>query len=581
VIARRRAPVSLAQAREEMAAIASRLEEAYPDTNTKMGVRLEDYHSSLAEAQRPAVLLLLAAVGVLFLVVCSNVANLQLGRAAARTQEFAIRQALGAGRGRLVRQVLTEGLLVSAVGGALGVALAAAAPSLLARLAPDVLPGFAELRLDAAVSVFAIALTIGAPFLFALGPALSAGDASFLRDRGQTSPPAGRRLRSVLVAAETGLSVVLVVGAGLLGQSLLRLEAVPPGFAPGGAVTFRISLPDLRYPKDDDARRGVDEIVKRLRDEGGFTVVGAARKLPLSGYAYTSDATPEGRPPGEYERELRYNAITPDYFRAVGATLLRGRMLDERDGPQGEPVTIVNEALDRAYFQGNALGRRIKFGRPTDDDDWVTIVGVVADLRQDGLDEPVRPEAYYPHSMDPSHGMSFVVRGAPPPDEMVAQARRVVRAFDADLTLTDVALLDRLAARSVQDERFRTSLLGGFALIALGLAAIGTYGVLAYSVARRTREIGVRAALGASRERLFAMIVRDGMRPVVLGLALGLPAAAAAARLVRSLLFGVAPHDPATYGLAAAALALVAVLACVVPASRAVRGDAMACLREQ
>jgi putative ABC transport system permease protein len=581
VVARRRPGVTMEQARDEMTAIASRLEQAYPDTNTQMGVRLDDYHGSLAEAKRPAVLLLLAAVGVLFLVVCSNVANLQLGRAATRTHEFAVRQALGAGRRRLVRQVLTEGLLLSALGGALGLALAAATASLLARLAPDVLPGFAELRTDAVVSIFAIALTIAAPFLFALGPALSAGDASFLRDRGQTAPAAGRRLRSGLVAAETALSAVLVVGAALLGQSLLRLQAVPPGFAPGGAVSFKISLPTVRYPEGDDAVRGVDELVRRLREQGGFAVVGAARKLPLRGYAYTNDATPEGRSGDDYERELRHNLITPDFFRAVGATILRGRMLDGRDGAKSEPVTIVNETLEREYFHGEALGRRIKFGRPQDDDAWVTIVGVVADLRQDGLDRPVRPEAYSPHSMDPSHGMTFVVRGTAPPDVLVATARRVVRGFDADLTLTEVTLLDRLASSSVENERFRTSLLGGFAAIALVLAAIGVYGVLAYSVARRTREIGVRTALGAPRGRLFAMVVGDGMRPVLLGLALGLPAAAAAARLIRSLLFGVAPHDPATYALTAAALALVAALACVVPASRAVRVDAMTCLREQ
>jgi putative ABC transport system permease protein len=382
------------------------------------------------------------------------------------------------------------------------------------------------------------------------------------------------------VAAETALSVVLVAGAALLGQSLVRLEAVPPGFTPRGAVAFKVTLPSLRYP-DEEAERAVNALVKRLREEGGFEVVGASRKLPLSGYAYTSDATPEGRGPDDYERELRYNAITPDYLRAVGATLVRGRMLDERDDATSEPVTIVNDSLDRAYYHGQALGRRLKFGRPTDKDPWVTIVGVVADLKQDGLGVPVRPEVYFPHALDPSQSMTYVVRGMAPPQALVATARGVVRAFDADLTLTDVTLLDQLAASSVGDERFRTSLLGAFAAIALGLAAIGVYGVLAYSVAQRTREIGVRAALGAPRGRLFAMIVRDGLRPVLPGLAVGLPAAAAAAQLAQSLLFGVTPHDPATYALTAGALFLVAALACVLPAVRAVRLDAMACLREQ
>jgi putative ABC transport system permease protein len=581
VVARRRPGVSMDQAREEMAAIASRLERQYPDTNVKMGVRLEDYHGSLAEAKRPAVLLLLAAVGVLFLVVCSNVANLQLGRAAARTHEFAVRQALGAGRGRLVRQVLTESLVLSALGGTLGFALASGAPALLARFAPTVLPGFAALQLDNTVTAFAAALVVVAPLLFALGPALGAGGTSFLRDRGQTGPAGGRRLRSLLVAAETALSAVLVVGAALLARSLIRLEAVPPGFTADGAVTFKVTLPSLRYPKDEDTARAVDELVRRLREGGAFTVVAATRKLPLSGYAYTSDATPEGRGPDDYERELRYNAITPDYFRAVGATLVRGRALAESDDAKGVPVTIVNEALERAYFHGDALGRRIKFGRPTDDDSWFTIVGVVADMRQDGLDKPVRPEAYSPHWLDPSDNMTFVVRGMAPPDTLVAAARRVVRTFDAELTLTDVALLDDLAAGSVQDQRFRTALLGAFAAIALGLAAVGIYGVLAYSVARRTREIGVRAALGAPRKRLFAMIVRDGLRPVLPGLAVGLPVAAAAARLAQSLLFGVGPTDAAAYAVTAGALGLVAVAACAVPAARALRVDPAACLREQ
>ncbi len=583
-IARLRPGVSIERATEEMQGIAARLEREYPDTNTKMGVRLDFFHSTLSDEKRPALLMLLAAVGVLFLVVCSNVANLLLGRAASRTHEFAIRQALGAARGRLVRQVLTEGLVLSALGGALGLSIAAWLWAALLRWAPSAIPSFAELRLDPWVLLFALGLTFLAPFVFGLGPALTASRCDFLRDRGQIGHGAERSARPVLVAAEAALSIVLVVGAVLLAQSLLRLEAVNPGFTPAEAVSFSVSLPEARYPEEPKQvqARAMEEILRRLREQPGVEIVGATRCLPLQGYAYTSDATPEGRTGDDYERELRYNAAAGDYFRAVGAALLRGRFFDDGDDEGSTPVTIVNQALERQYFRGeSALGRRIKFGRPQDDDPWVTVVGVVADLRQDGLDQPVKPEAYSPIAQEPSSGLRFVLRGATTAEVLAAGARQAVRSFDPDLAVTDLAPLDDLVSTSTGDARFRTILLAGFAGVALGLAALGVYGVLAYSVARRTREIGVRMALGASRRQLFGMVVRDGMRPVLAGLAVGLPASAAAASVMRSLLFGIAPTDPAAYVSTIAGLAAVAFVACVLPARRALRVEAMTCLRDQ
>ena len=277
-------------------------------------------------------------------------ANLLLGRAATRTHEFGIRQALGADRRRLVRQVLTEGLCLSALGGALGLVVAAWVWAALLRWAPSAIPSFAELRLDPYVLLFAVGLTLLAPFLFGLGPALTASRSDFLRDRGQVGHGADRALRQALVGAEAAASVVLVVGAALLARSLLRLEAVHPGFAPAGAIRFSIFLPEVRYPEEPKQALTMEEILRRLREQPGVEIAGAVRCLPLQGYAYTSDATPEGRTGDDYERELRYNAVAGDYFRAVGAALLRGRFFDDTDDAEAAPVTIVNQALERAVL---------------------------------------------------------------------------------------------------------------------------------------------------------------------------------------------------------------------------------------
>lgn len=579
VVGRLRDGVSLADARSDLTRIASDLERAYPDTNTRMGVRLDGFHGALAETERPALLLLLAAVGVLFLAVCANVANLQLGRAATRTREFAIRHAMGAGRGRLVRQVLTEGLCLSLAGGLVGLVLAAAAQAAVVRLLPQALPAFAELRLDAPVLAFAFAASLLAPLLFGLGPGLVSSHGGALRDR-SASGPAGP-LRAILVAAEVASCVVLVAGAALLAQSLHRLGAVPPGFAAGQATSFGVALPQLRYPEDERKAAAVAEIERRLRALPGVASVGTAARLPLRGYVYTNDATVEGRGADDYERELRHNFATPGYFAAVGATIVSGRAFTDADDAQAPPVAIVNQALERRYFRGaSAVGKRVKYGRPQDEAPWVTIVGVLADQRQDALDSEPRPEAFTPLAQEPSGRVSFVVRGPADPGVLAAGARAAVRGFDAELAVTDLAPLDELVRGSLGDQRFRTVVLVAFAAVALLLAALGVYGVLAYTVASRTRELGVRLAVGAPRGRLFAMVLRDGLRPVALGLAAGLPLAFAGAALGRSLLFGVAPADPPTYAATVAVLGAVALAACLVPAARATRVDPLVCLRE-
>ena len=417
VVARLRTGVSLDRARQDMTAIAGRLERQYPDTNTQMGVLLEPFHESLNGEQRPALLMLFSAVGVLFLIVCANIANLQFGRAVSRTREMAIRHALGAGRRRLVRQLLTESLLLSAIGGAVGLALAALARTALARWAPDALPLFADLRVDGPVLLFTAGLCLAAPIAFGLLPALTASRADRLNDRSESASRRTRSMRDVLVACEVGLSVVLVVGAVLLVRSLMRLQDVDPGFNQEHVVTFTLTLPTARYPGPAERLRAFGEIERRLREQPGVQAVGATSTLALRGFTWTGDATVEGRAPTDYERELRHESITPDYFRAMGIRLLAGRMLTERDVIDQPRVTVVNEALARKYFPGaDPVGKRITFGRPQDNSPWVTIVGVVADEKQDGMDKPVAATGvpkHCPGDAEPAHlrGANDVGRG--------------------------------------------------------------------------------------------------------------------------------------------------------------------------
>ncbi len=579
-VARLRPGVSLAQARDQMTTIASALERTYPDTNTKMGVRLEPLHAIMAADARPTLMMLAGAVGVLFAIVCANIASLQLGRGIGRAHEIAVRRALGAGRGRLVRQLLTEALVLSLVGGGLGAALAAAAPVLLLELAPSALPLFATPQLDRPVLLFALALAVLAPLVFALPPAVYSSRFDRLAERGTSASPHTTSARKVLVACEVGLSVILVVGAVLLARSLIRLQQVDPGFSADHVVTFKVTLPNVRYPKDADQARAFGEIEQRLRTMPGVEAVGATSTLALRGYAWTGDATVDGRG-DDYERELRHESVTPDYFRAMGIRLLGGRFLDGHDG-EGSNVTLVNDVLAKRYFRGaNPIGKRIKFGRPQDSDPWVTVVGIVADEKQDAMDKHARPEVYVPLAENPQNPLTFVVRSAAEADGTVARARDEVRRVDKDLALTDVATLAGVVRDAIGGQRFRTTLLSAFAAVALFLTGIGVYGMLAYLVTQRSRELGIRLALGARPSELFRLVIGQGMRPVVVGAGVGLMSAVALAGMMKSLLFGVEPVDPATYAVATATLAIIALAACAVPARRATRVDPLVALREE
>ncbi len=580
VIARLKPGVSLPQAQQDMTAIAAQLERQYPDTNTQMGVTLEPFHDSLTGDERPALLMLLGAVAVLFVIVCANIANLQFGRAVGRTREMAIRQALGAGRARIVRQLLTESLLLSAIGGAVGVALAALGRVVLVRFAPAAVPLFTDLRLDAPVIAFSAVLCLIAPLAFGLLPALTASRGDHLNDRSESSGRGARTMRDALVACEVGLSVVLVVGAVLLVRSLIRLQEVDPGFRQAHVVAFTVPLPSARYP--DAARRFIafDGIERRLRENPSVQAAGAISTLALRGYTWTGDATVEGREPSDYERELRHESITPGYVRAIGARLIAGRLLEDTDTRDRPPVTLVNEALAKRYFRGaDVVGKRITFGRPQDNNPWVTIVGVIGDVKQDGMDKAVEPEVYTPLAQQMQNPMTFVVRASADVDATVAAARRAVHDVDKDVALTSVATLKDVVQDSMGDQRFRTRLLAGFAVVALLLAALGIYGVLAYFVSQRVRELGVRLALGARPRALFLMVVGQGLKPVAAGAVCGIVGAVALTGVVKSLLFGIEPIDPPTYIVTALTLSVVAVAACAIPALRATRVDPLVALR--
>ena len=582
VVARLKPDVSLERAQQEMDQVARGLEQQYPDTNTQMGVRLERFHDSLAYSPRPALLMLSGAVGLLFLIVCANIANLQIGRATVRGRELAIRGALGAGRRRLVRQLLTESLIISAIGGALGFGIAILARAAVQQLAASVIPLFAEIRLDLPVVLCCAALSLVAPVIFGVLPALMSSKPGRLAERGDVASRDTRFLRNTLIAAEVALSIVLVVGAVLLGRSLLELQAVDPGFDQNHTVTFTLSLPSARYANNPDRLRAFEEVERRLREQPGVQAAGAVSTLALRGFTWTGDGTVEGRALTDFERELRHKSVTPDYFKAMGIRLLAGRMLNDGDTIDQPRVTIVNEALAKKYFRGeDPIGKRIKFARPTDNDLWVTVVGVVADEKQDGLDRPAQPQEYSTIRQRMQNPLTYVVRSTLGDATVAAAARREVQAVDRDLAVTSMAPMRAVVNESMGDHRFRTVLLGAFAGVAVLLAALGIYGVLAYFVAQRSRELGIRLALGARPRALFGMVISQGMRPVAVGAALGLAGAVAITTVMQSLLFGVNPVDPATYAVAAATLAIIALAACAIPAMRATRVDPLAALRDE
>jgi putative ABC transport system permease protein len=582
VVARLKDGVTLGQAQSEISTVAARLEQQYKENNTGLGYRVAGLHEEVVGNIRASLLMLLGAVGFVLLIACANVANLLLARATARHREIAIRTALGASRWRIVRQLLTESLLLSVAGGLVGLLLASWGIALLLAAMPTDVPRAQEIGLDARVLCFTLGVSLLSGLFFGLAPALQAsrGDMNeSLKEgsRGSTGGSFRNRVRSLLVVTEITLSMVLLVGAGLLVKSFMRVTHVSPGFETGRVLTVPITVPRVRYGEPAQQKAFYRDVLERARAVPGVEAVGATNMLPLSGNDRTASFDIEGQPSTpDNQPDAGTRVVSPDYFRALGVPTLRGRVFTDRDA-DGQPlVLVVNDAFARRFMPGqDPTGRGIIIG----DDTW-RIVGVVGDVRHEGVDVPAEPEFYAPYLQSPERGMTLVLRtNASNPAAVTTGLREVVRSVDKDLYLPEARTMNQLLSDSLARRRFNTVLVGVFASVALLLAAIGIYGVISYTVTQRTHEIGIRVALGAQPRDVFRLIVGHGMILAAAGLALGFVGAVAVGRVMSGLLFEVGSHDPEVLGGITLLLAAVAFLACYIPARRATKVDPMIALR--
>ena len=583
VVGRLAPGATLKAARADMAAIGQRLERQYPATNTGWSVAVTPLRERIVGDVRPALLVLLGAVGLVLLIACANVANLLLARGAARRRELAMRAALGAPRRRLVGQLLAESLVLSLLGAALGLLLAFWATRALVGLDPAALPRLGEVHVDGAVLLFALGAALVTTALFGLAPALRLTRTDLRRELVEGGRSAGGRGRSVLdrglVAGQVAIAVVLLVGAGLLIRSFASLQGVNPGFRTRGVLTARVSLPDHRYPDDPRVRAFWNDLLARLGGLPGVTRAGVTSDLPLQSGSYLSFRV-EGRPaPGpDVVQDAVVCSVGGDYFRTLGIPLVRGRLTDARDGSEDRPVAVIDRAMARRYWGGeDPIGDRISF----DGNRWYTIVGVVGNVRTESLDRPGYPHAYLNYRQSPRHGMALALHTDGDPAALAGAVRAAVGQLDPTLPVYDVRTMREIIETSILRPRFDVMTLGTFAGLALLLALIGIYGVLSYAVSVRLRELGIRMVLGADRGATLRFVLRLGMAPVLAGVAVGLAGAVLAVRVLSGLLYGVSPLDPVTFVLVPAALVAVAALACWLPAWRATRVDPVHALRSE
>jgi putative ABC transport system permease protein len=543
---------------------------------------------------RRAVWLLFGAVAFLLLIACVNVANLLLARAEARQREIAVRSALGAGGARVVRQLLTESLVLAAVSGLAGLALAYAAVRFLAWWNPASIPRVADVSLDSRVLLFTAVAALFTSVLFSLVPALRALRTDLtdsLKDGGSNASAGStrQRFRNALVVVEMALAVVLLVGAGLTLRSLWALQRVPLGFDPAGVLTMRLALPAASYGEPDRVVSFYQRLMDRVRQLPGVRSAGAARSLPLGSTIGDFGLRVEGyQPPPGTNAKGDWQIVTDGYLEAMGERLGRGRSFAPADRTDSLLVALINEEMARRYWPGrDPIGGRFKIGGGRADRPWVTVVGIVADVRHNGITESIKEKFYVPHTQwhrsvgNPIRAMTLVVRSAGDPAAMARPVREAVRALDASLPVTDVRTMSSVVGATLSAPRFTGVLLGAFAALALVLSAIGIYGVLSYLVSRRTREIGIRVAIGASRTDVLRMIMTSGLLLALAGIGLGLALAAWASGLTRSLLYEVRPGDPLTFVLVGATLSLVAMFASLVPAWRATRVDPVVALKSE
>ena len=585
VLARLRPGVSLEAARAEMKTMSAGLARTFPvEKGWELGV--EPLQKDIVGDVKQPLLLLLGAVGLVLLIACANIANLLLARATARQKEIAVRIALGAGAGRIARQLLTESVLLGLLGGAAGMALAWWGVSSLGSLLPAELPQPHAIRVDGEVLMFALALALATSLVFGLAPVLFARGAdpqSHLRESARAGEGrSSQRARGLLAVAEVALAMILLAAAGLLLRSFARLTAVNPGFAAEHVVRADVSLPQFQYPRPQQWAAFADEAMRRIQARPGMEDAAIAAPLPLVSNFVTLPFTIEGNAPlaqGSADT-AHYAAASPDYFRVMEISLERGRLFSADDTAATPAVALISQSMARRYFpHENPLGRRMMFGFPPNGNVMREIVGVVSDIRDVSLGKDPGPMMYVPFAQAPLWGGEVVVRSNVSAAAVAAAVREEVHGIDKDLPVTDIETLPEGMHASVAEPRFRTLLLGLFGGMALVLAAIGIYGVVSFSVSRRTREIGTRMALGASRASIWRLVIGESARLVVLGLAVGIPAALLLTRSLGALLFAVRPSDPLTFAVVALVLTVVALAAAYVPARRAMRVDPMVALR--
>jgi len=591
LLARLKPGVTIAQAKADLDSVGATFKARFP-ANYRNGfsTKLRSLQDEIVGDTSRALFVLLGAVGLVLLIACANVANLLLARAASRRREIALRTALGASRGRVVRQFLTESVLVATAGGAVVLMLAFWSLDALVAAAPDGIPRLREIGVDARVVGFTALVSMATGLLFGVAPAMRASRAELnesLKDGGHNAAPAHGRAGQLIVIAEVALSLVLLIGAGLLMRSFARLQNVQPGFEPSHLLTFRLSLPESRYTTFQKGDAFFDDLFARVRSSADVRGAAAVNALPFSGQGGSRSFRIEGRAPlaANETMEEQLRIVTDGYFGVLKIPVASGREFTERDTLASTRVAVVNEAFARKHFpNGGAIGKRIAF--TNEDPRWYEIVGIAGNVKHRGLDAGDRPELYVPYRQPIFDSwivrpMYVVVRTGGEPITAAALVRREIARIDRDQPISDVRAMDERIDRSLTSRRFNTMLLGLFAALALALAAVGIYGVVAYSVTERTHEIGVRVALGAQRRDVVGMLMRQGLTMTAAGTAIGVAGALALTRVIAGLLFGIGTVDPITFTVIPLLLAAVALAACYIPARRAMRVDPVRALRSE
>ena len=590
VVARIKPGITVKQAQAEMETIAARLAKEYPKTNTRIGAVVTPLQEEIVGDIKPALLILLGAVGFVLLIACANVANLLLARAAVREKEIALRVALGASRSRLTRQFLTESVLLALLGGAFGLLLALAGIRVLKTFVPATILQVQTINVDLTVLVFTALIAVLTGIVFGLAPAIHTRDPNLndsLKEGGRDSAAGrkGNRLRNLLVVGEVAVSFILLIGAGLLINSFFHLRNLDPGFRADHLLTMKVDLPEVKYPNGERRAVFFDDVLRRIGALPGAESVAVAGNLPFTYDGDSASIAVEGipDPPPDQWPDVIYRAVGPGYFGTMGIPLVRGRDFTDQDRGDSKKVVVVSEKTAQHYWPGeDPVGKRLKTGATNSDAPWREVIGVVKDVRQNSFIAPPKMQMYFNYrQLKDLAANALIVRTKVEPMSLAASVRNAIWAVDKDQPVADVDTMDHIVAEAIARQRFSMLLLGIFAALALLLASVGIYGVMSYSVAQRTHEIGIRIALGAARGDVLKMMVKQALKLVGAGLAIGVVVAFALTRVMASLFFGVSATDPITFAMISLVLLVVAIFASYLPALRATKVDPIIALRAQ